>query len=376
MKALRFLCLSGIVGMVLGIPALCGAATPESNDAQRKQLHKLIQQGNYKDAYDRLRKLALDPDDNPRLVGDDLNRATNCLQRLNRVNEIDAFREAVIEVHKDNWRLLWAAAQNYMSTQHQGYIVAGEFHRGRKRGGGRVVNAVERDRVRALQLMAQALPLARQDDNHAEVGNYLLSFASILLNHRGPGEAWRLQYLTDLNELPDYDPGWGHSRRAGGAPVDAEGNPVYHYTPETFEAAKTDGQRWRWCLEQAIEFNPRRKSAVRKQFADFLLNQFGVQTMARRGWVFGRMQTDDTKEDESGTYALHTLGENETIAQLATGIKRFTLPFAGPTSLTSSRSISRSPRSRTSATPWVRWTSWRRSSRTAASIPRRPATGK
>ncbi|MCX7426558.1 MAG: MG2 domain-containing protein, partial [Planctomycetia bacterium] len=39
-----------------------------------------------------------------------------------------------------------------------------------------------------------------------------------------------------------------------------------------------------------------------------------------------RMETDDSKEDESGTYALATLGENETIARLATGIKRFPLP--------------------------------------------------
>ena len=48
--------------------------------------------------------------------------------------------------------------------------------------------------------------------------------------------------------------------------------------------------------------------------------------MAQFGWQFGRMQTDDTKNDESGTFALHTLGENETIARLATGVKRFELP--------------------------------------------------
>src|SRR5262249_34369112 len=44
------------------------------------------------------------------------------------------------------------------------------------------------------------------------------------------------------------------------------------------------------------------------------------------GWYFGRQQPGDDKKDESGTYALHTLGEDETIAQLATGIKRFKLP--------------------------------------------------
>ena len=35
---------------------------------------------------------------------------------------------------------------------------------------------------------------------------------------------------------------------------------------------------------------------------------------------------DDTKKNESGTFALHTLKDNETIARLATGIKRFELP--------------------------------------------------
>ena len=35
---------------------------------------------------------------------------------------------------------------------------------------------------------------------------------------------------------------------------------------------------------------------------------------------------DDSKKDESGTYALHTLTDDETIARLATGIKRFKLP--------------------------------------------------
>ena len=60
------------------------------------------------------------------------------------------------------------------------------------------------------------------------------------------------------------------------------------------------------------------------RLADYYLQQFGVQTMADYGWFFhGR---DDRKEDTSGPYALETLKENETIARLATGIKRFTLP--------------------------------------------------
>ena len=311
--------------VTFGTLAATGAEEP-TNQALRAGFQKAMDDGNFKDAYEGFRKLALDPNDDPRRVGNDLQQATSCLQRLNRVDEIDAFREAVVEVHAKNWRLLFAAGQNYMNVRHRGFMVAGEFRRGNKRGGGKVVNAMQRDRVRALQLMVQALPLARADDSHGEVSHFLLTMANMMLNNRGYGESWRLQYLTDLSVLPDYDPGWGHHRQGSAAPVDAEGQPVFHHVPGSFETATTDGERWRWCLEQAMEFDTAGRYDVRMQFAGFLLNQFGVQTMAHYGWFFGRTATDDTKEDESGTFALHTLGENETIARLASGIKRIELP--------------------------------------------------
>ncbi|MBU4273582.1 MAG: alpha-2-macroglobulin [Planctomycetes bacterium] len=308
-----------------GTFSVSAAPAPDQQE-QRHQMHNNFRQGNFKDAYDGFRKLVLDPKDAPRQVGGDLDMAVQCLQRLNRVDEIDALLEDAVKAHKDNWRLLYGAATRYMNIPHHGFIVAGEFQRGNKRGGGKAVNAAERDRVRALQLMVQAMPLAMKDDDHGEVGNYLSALANMLLNNRGYGEAWRLQYLTDLSVLPDYEEGWGYGRQTSGAPVDVDGKPVFYSVPKTFEAAENDGQRWRWCLQQTAEMNPRQLNAVRMRFAEFLQNQFGVQTMAQWGWRFGRMETDDTKEDESGTYALHTLGENETIARLATGIKRFELP--------------------------------------------------
>jgi len=325
MKTTLLSCASMLAAVLLGGLAMA-ADPPGGNQAEREKLRQTIKQGNFKDAYEGLRKIALDPADDPRLVGEDLSMGTQCLQRINRVGEIDDFREAVIAVHKDNWRLLWAAARNYMEVDHHGFIIAGKFERGQHRGGGRMVNALERDRMRALQLMVQALPKARQDNNHAEVGDFLMALGQMLLNNRGYAEAWRLQYLSDLSVLPDYDPGWGYYRDTQGAPVDAEGKPVFHYVPKSFEAAETDGQRWRWCLEQTVEFNPQRLNEVRMQFANFLYTQFGEQTMAYYGWFFGRMRTDDTQQDESGTYALHTLKETETIARLATGVKRFDLP--------------------------------------------------
>ncbi len=325
MKTVCFLGLAVLAAVFSGGWTM-SESVPADNAKIRSQMEQNLRNGNFKDAYEGFSKLALDANDDPRQVGGDLNRAVNCLQRLNRLDEVDDFREKVIEVHKNNWRLLWAAAQSYMDREHYGFIVAGKFYRGNKRGGGKMMNAQERDRIRALQLMVQALPLAQKDDNHGEVSQFLLSLGQMLLGNRGYSESWRLQYLSDLKTLPDYDPGWGYYREVAGAPVGEDGKPVYHTVPKSFEASETDGQRWRWCLEQAVEFDPGNANTVRMQFADFLREQFGVQTMAQYGWRFGRMATDDTKEDESGTYAIGTLGENETIARLATGIKRFELP--------------------------------------------------
>ncbi len=123
------------------------------------------------------------------------------------------------------------------------------------------------------------------------------------------------------------------------------------------------------------ENDPHRQNDVRYELAEFLRNQFGVQTMAYYRTFFGRLQDEDASEDEaasgdhaaiaiadadeqkstdakdadvknkdikdadtkekseaksapqkSGAWALNTLGDDETIARLANGIRRFKLP--------------------------------------------------
>ncbi len=254
-----------------------------SREGDRKRMQDAFKQGNFKDAYEGFRKLTLDPKDDPQRVGSDLNMAVQCLQQLNRIDEVDGLLEKAIAAHQTNWRLLSRTAEEYMRVPHYGFIVAGTFRRGPMRGGGRAVNAIERDRVRALQLMVQAMPSARKDDGRAEVGSYLLDFANVLLNNRGYGDSWRLQYLTDLAVLPDYEDGSGYYfHPTAGAPVGADGKPIFYHLPKGFEAAENDGQRWRWCLDQAAEINPQQRNSVRMRLAEFLLNQFGVQTMANR----------------------------------------------------------------------------------------------
>ena len=320
----------GSFGMAVVLACVLATASPAISalgSLTRDQAIKAMRDGNAKDAYEAFRTLAFDPQDDPAKVGDDLQMATQCLQTLARDQEIDSFREGVITIHGKNWRLLHAAARNYLEVSHQGFLVAGKFQRGPHRGGGQWASALARDRVRALQLMTQAIPLARQEKDRSDrAASFFLDLARMLLSGQGGNEAWRLQSLTDLTTLPDYEPGWGYHQPTRGAPVDAQGNPVYYSTPKRFETAASDGQRWRWCLAEAAELDASLLQATRMQLADFLRAQFGVQTMAHFGWQFGRMDTDDSKEDTSGPYALASLKDTETIARLATGIKRFAMP--------------------------------------------------
>src|SRR5260370_981599 len=100
---------AGVLGVSLTLAIatiwlLAADKTPQK--VRRDSAQQTFQAGNFKDAYQALRTLALDPQADPLQVGSDLRTALTCLQRLGRANEIDAFREAVIRVHARNWRLL------------------------------------------------------------------------------------------------------------------------------------------------------------------------------------------------------------------------------------------------------------------------------
>jgi hypothetical protein len=286
----------------------------------------MVLDGNFNEAYQGYRALILDAKTDPRLAGNDLQQAVACLRNLDRESEADVLAEEAIALHGKDWRFLWKAAELYVNhLNHSGFIVAGQFYRGNHRGGGEYVNTWQRDRARGLQLMQQALTGAAEEGDGDAKGQFYLSLAQMVLQS-GYGEAWRLQALTDLSVLPDYEQGWYYGGGTQGAPVDEQGVPIYHTVPASWQDAQSDGQRWRWCLVQAVEANARLLNSTRLSLANFCQSQFGEQTLASYGWYFGAGMVEGDSKDEGGTYALHTLDETETIARLATGIKRFKLP--------------------------------------------------
>lgn len=315
------LVLSGVIIMASGM----NAAEDDSTSSLRTKATKEMNDGNFKVAYEKFRKLALNPKTEPDFVGSDLQFAVNCLNRLGRTSEFDELVESAIEVHGDNWKFLRTTSQVYRYINHYGSIVGGEFQRGNHRGQGKYANAFERDRVRALQLLDRARKLTEESVSDNDRAHLLYEYASAMQYGLGTLNSWRLQILTDLSELPDLEENYWRGYRNEGAPVDENGNPVLHRIPLTFDAARSDGERWRWLLAEFARLQPSRRIQSLSMYANFLWNQFGVQSMAQFQWMRNGLQQDD-EQDESGTFALHTLSDEETIARLAVGVRRFKLP--------------------------------------------------
>jgi uncharacterized protein YfaS (alpha-2-macroglobulin family) len=319
-----------LIGLLL--PAAGDASGAPAAADRRLQADRAYGAGHWKAAFEAYSEALFQADADDRQSAQDFVKAADCLAKLNRESELDGFRDRLAAAHHGRWRLLQEIANSYAQGNHYGYLIAGAFHRGHHRGGGTWVSALERDRVRALQLMNEALPIAEPDPNRAAVAAFYLNFARTILNARGHADAWQLAELTDLAVLPDYAEGrfdwdWGFAATGRGAPVDEDGHPVFHHRPAGFAAAAADGERWRWLLEKAGETHRSLQPQAQLEFADFLCQQFGARTLADfRTFFHAEPGGTDAKTDAAGVFALHTLGDHETIARLATGVRRFTLP--------------------------------------------------
>ncbi|OGV52285.1 MAG: hypothetical protein A2X49_17130 [Lentisphaerae bacterium GWF2_52_8] len=331
MKRLAAMLLSG--AFCLGILNAQTTSAPAAQEDPAKlfeKANKLQNDGNYKDALEIYRKLLLELDTNPDRTPQELNNAISCMRNLSLSKDEDSLIEEAVKKHSSEWQVLLMAAQIYLyNIEHYGFIVGGKFERGQHRGQGKWARAEARDAVRSLQLYVQAMPLTAQC-TPAEKWQFLMGFASALVYGRDNLQrSWQLQTQTDLSTLPDYQEGYDSVSTANGAPVDANGEIVYYKAPASFETAKSDGERWRWLLQEAQKACPENASSADLVFADFLRRQFDVQTV--RNYDYQGMGDDgesdeDASEVQPDSHSFHSLAENETIARLATGVKRFKLP--------------------------------------------------
>ena len=320
-----FLAALALSGASAGLLAMSAAEElPGDADALRGEAITLLAKGDYADALARYETLLKNPDTPGDAAAGDLESAVQAADQLGRQEAMDDLRAAVLASHPDSAEVKRAAAETLLRGWNYGFVIDGAFTRGRQRGGGNWVNVSEWDRAEAIRLLAAGLPNATAEAlGETGAGAYRLALADAVLHTRPGSNAWRLQQLTDLANLPDRtdpDP-VRRTANPAGAPVTAEGDPVYHDVPASWEAATSDGERWRWALAEAATFGDELAARATLERARFLETQFGVGTLD--GELADLMSEDGA---DAGPWALSTLPDTETIARLATGPKRFALP--------------------------------------------------
>ncbi len=304
-----------IAGLVLawavGFAASAGIAAP--GDSSKQAVADAMKAGHWAEAL-QLAKLRLEAGDG---TPQDLEDVSRSLDRLNRLDELETVIQQVAKRYASNSAMLGMASRVIWVADHQAYEVAGEIRRGWPRGGRSTISLEEHDRVLCLRLASAAYRVASNDSETIAACDLL---ARYLQRSNAYNQSWRLQKLTDLEgDLPDpRDPeGVGYSP----PPVTAEGDlPILYEVPASWDEAKNDGERLRWAWEEPARLDPERRERADLTYADFLREQFGVATL-QRGWRRGIDPLDETIAT-----ALPELGDEQTIAQLAIGARRFTLP--------------------------------------------------
>jgi uncharacterized protein YfaS (alpha-2-macroglobulin family) len=300
--------------------------TTHAEEASRLAVEDAMKAGHWDEAL-QMAQLRLNAGDGQR---EDLQAAAVSLQRLNRATELDALVERAVARYPKSAEMLLGAMEAYALAPHYGVEVAGEFRRGPQRGGGALLSSEDADRVRVLRLGEKGLAVVGDNDKLAY--DILQQMQTQLGAGRMGRFAWRLQLLTDLDaDLPEPTPRWGAGVSQSDPPVTSSGNgdegdqPLLYEVPDSWQAAKSDGERWRWVLAESARRRPDKAAEAELAYADFLRDQFGVQSLVQQGW-FRPMEPSDSPLPETSALAVETLGDDETIARLATGVRRFTLP--------------------------------------------------
>lgn len=299
------------------------------------------------------KRIVDDPKSPEAYVLKDLSELANFRAQTGAYKEFEADLAAILEARPDSWRVKVVVADLLGYIPQVGYYEDGVFkyvHDWSRE----LLSTEKQTRIRKLQLYQAALPAARAEfadaakagetktgkaqtnadkdlvrfgfDTETMRNRFYYSFVSTLANGNVAYSFWQLQTLTDIDVLPEPEPlnqAQGRNRRQG-APVDANGNPITFKTPDSFEAAENDGERIQALRAEQFEYGGKNdKYAILIERASEARSLFGVETLAS----YRYFNNEDSQTDAlDGIMNLRNLADNETIAKLATGVKRFQLP--------------------------------------------------
>ena len=311
------------------LPVAPTAFAQDATLPAREPLLQAFRDGNFKEAYDGLQRLA-----RCRRTPTRRRSTTTCRPRCNACGSSIASTRSTrcwnrsSPPIRDSWQALAAVARQYDSHRtlrlHDRRRVS---PRPASRRRSRRARHGPRPRARAAALSPRHRAGERGAEQERRGAACCAGFAQALAYGGDTSQYWRLQSLTDLETLPDY------RRRLGlrlQRPARRTGR--RRRQPDLLRRARQLGRRQERRRALAVgagddgrlgSQDARRRTASRGP-------RFCRRSSTCKRWPASRSRCFASRSDDATdapqTWALDTLGEDETIARLATGIKRFKLP--------------------------------------------------
>lgn len=223
------------------------------------------------DAY-RLAILGDGAETNESLVAQGILDAARSARAVRRIGAAEAFLDDVRRQWITSFPVRLACIQATDELPDTGRLVDGVFTRG---GDPAPFSCRNRDRVRLLRELESLMP-AVASANRIRRNWYWRLVKDLLLDTDDVTDAGRLDELTDLSRDPDVKRNVYDLRPY---PFAADGTPYFPELPASWAAAKTDGERWRWALDQwaAVDAERARRAALDR--AAFVKTHFGPQRL-------------------------------------------------------------------------------------------------
>ncbi|MCA9063613.1 MAG: hypothetical protein KDA96_11155, partial [Planctomycetaceae bacterium] len=282
-------------------------STLRGRNQARDEIRGLMSEGFHEEAYELLKDLLTDPANLDKAAGTDFSNAVVCMQKTGRYSAFDSLAAQCLQRNPHHWRLRMAIARALISDiAHEGNLQDGQFVRMANVTVGETLSSHKRDRVRAIQLLLEAEPNVLADakatpDDQGE----LYSLLAGALQGDGPREEPDVSIpkeLTPLDQLPELvnpkAPIRVGPRGTGffalndvlatmdSALMGQSDEPDRELTedafkafeqecliplPDSWEAAKSDRERWRWALHRMAEVCPFRRSEAELSWAKWLM---------------------------------------------------------------------------------------------------------
>jgi len=289
------------------------------------------------------REIVVHPENDGRELVDDLANLLNLYSdHEGPLDDVVEFCELAIQAHPKHWQVRLAIAGNadYWPQgfagfrDSTGYIIGDQIFRGYDYDSEESleVSFAAHDRVRHLQLLSEAMELVGNDPvaTSKEKADVFETLASVISNNLSY-ESQNLDQLTDLNRLPDpvvIDEAWELIEPPAPIQLDEKGQPVGFRIPDSWQAARSDRERWHWALEQAAQADPERRSRLELEWIDHLDSMIGISaSLPERAEDVNRgpHKTNDESASICGKADIRALPDSDTVVQTAGGLKRVTL---------------------------------------------------